>query len=919
MSHALRLAWLLLWIFCASLAAAQTPQYDLAAVVGSAIGTSRTEATKTVVDAAGNIYVVGQFLGMAQFGAFTRTSVSPPHDVFVAKLSPTGTCLWVAQGGSLADDMGTDIGLDGAGNVYVTGTVVTGNSNATFGTITLPGTGSGNDLDVFVAKLSPAGTWLWAVSGGGSRSDEPAALAVDAAGNTYVTGRFLSPGIAFGSTTLPNPYFQFRSFTAKLDAAGNWQWAVAGGGNSAGSTEANDIALDDLGNAYITGDFSGPSVSFGTLPLVSGSLYPTVFVAKLSPTGTYVWAVQGGGGVYDVGIGIAVDRQRNVYITGSFNSATARFGPYTLSNINTAPARTYTDIFVAKLDANGQYLWATGGGGLYEDQGRALAIDAQDNVLLTGYYNSPSINLGPLGLPNRNVGSPGSFGFYDVFVAKFNPAGQYLWAVRGGGNGTEFSFGIAVGGPQNAPHIVGYHTTDPAAFGPFTLPNNPSNFTGYVARLTNPATAIVQGDSLLCQGGQLVLTASGTAAVSAYRWSTGASTAAITVSQPGTYTVTVIFSNGQTATTQLRVVQLTPSLRIIGDSLLCPGRVGQLTASSSAPATFLWSTGAVTPNLSIAQPGTYTLAARYGTGCTVQTRVTVRSPVVQITGLPQLCPDQGSRTTLTAVATGATGYRWSNGATTPSLTIAQAGTYSVAATFANGCVVSAQQTVSAPQAIIQGDSVLCAGRGVVLSALQSTATGYLWSTGATTPAITVTQPGSYAVSVAFGSGCTATARYQVRAAIPNPSFSLGADTTICEGDQLLLRIPTPGGAGIRYQWSDGSAGPTLLVQQPGVYSLQRITRCETRTASRQITQQNCFFIPNIITPNADGINDLFVVKGLGAGPWKLELYNRWGRQVYRSDAYHNEWGSEAAPGIHYYLLRRPSDGQFYKGWIEVVR
>lgn len=92
-----------------------------------------------------------------QFGRFTLTSVSAPHDVFVAKLDSAGNYMWVAQGGSLAEDHGNAIGLDGAGNIYIAATVATGIFNARFGSIAIPGSPSFANDDIVVAKLSPAG------------------------------------------------------------------------------------------------------------------------------------------------------------------------------------------------------------------------------------------------------------------------------------------------------------------------------------------------------------------------------------------------------------------------------------------------------------------------------------------------------------------------------------------------------------------------------------------------------------------------------------------------------------------------------------------------------------------------------------------------------------------------------------------
>ncbi|UOQ99669.1 gliding motility-associated C-terminal domain-containing protein [Hymenobacter sp. 5317J-9] len=227
----------------------------------------------------------------------------------------------------------------------------------------------------------------------------------------------------------------------------------------------------------------------------------------------------------------------------------------------------------------------------------------------------------------------------------------------------------------------------------------------------------------------------------------------------------------------------------------------------------------------------------------------------------------------------------------------------------------------APPVTISGDSVLCPGRSVTLVAAASPApTAYRWNTGATTASITVAQAGLYSVTATFSTGLSSTRQFRVlaNAAPPVPSFTLGADTTLCEGAALVLRAPGPASSGLSYRWSDGSSGPTLLVQQPGTYSLEISSACETRTARRTVTAASCLLIPTIITPNGDQQNEHFVVKGMGAAAWSLDVYNRWGRKVYTTAKYSNDWGSGAAPGMYYYVLRLAASARVYKGWFEVV-
>jgi hypothetical protein len=225
----------------------------------------------------------------------------------------------------------------------------------------------------------------------------------------------------------------------------------------------------------------------------------------------------------------------------------------------------------------------------------------------------------------------------------------------------------------------------------------------------------------------------------------------------------------------------------------------------------------------------------------------------------------------------------------------------------------------APPVTITGDSVLCVGSPGRLTALTaSPASSYRWNTGATTASLLVTQGGTYSVQATYPTGLSATASYQVTVRPSSPLFSLGADTTLCVGQQVLLHAPTPTLPGLVYHWSDGSTGNTLPVAQPGTYTLT-ITGCDTRTASRRVEFEACpVLIPNILTVNGDALNERFVVRGLPPGEWALAIYNRWGRQVFSTSAYHNEWGRDVPPGVYYYLLHQPGTTRAYKGWVEVA-
>lgn len=430
----------------------------------------------------------------------------------------------------------------------------------------------------------------------------------------------------------------------------------------------------------------------------------------------------------------------------------------------------------------------------------------------------------------------------------------------------------------------------------------------------------IRGDSVLCPGGAGRLTASAAGPVT-YRWSTGATSASIAVSQTGTYTVTATSPAGCSQQASFRVrVAPAPTLNITGNLSFCPGSSTQLTAVVPAGTAVRWSTGATTATIVAGQAGTYAVTATSAAGCTSQAAVQVRqlAAAVAISGSQQLCA--GVTGQLVAAATGATAYSWNTGATTATVSGLAPGTYTVTATFAGGCTATAQATIGlapAPTVAISGDSILCGGTTAHLTATATNAASYLWSTGATTASIDVTQASRYTVTVTSTGGCQQQATRRVRAGAQAPAFTLGADTTLCEGAALTLSGPA--GTGLRYQWSDGSTSQQLLVATAGSYTLRVAAECGTTQATRVVSEKSCLTVPNVFTPNNDHSNDLFVVQGLTGNDWSLDVYDRWGRMVLHTRSYHNDWGQDAAPGVYYLLLRHPSTGYSYKGWVEVMR
>ena len=360
--------------------------------------------------------------------------------VFIfAQLNPW---LWAKKAGGTSDDHGQGIGVDASGNSYITGYF---QGTATFGSTNLTSNGG---YDIFVAKLDSSGNWLWAKKAGGTSDDEGHGIAVDASGNSYVTG-FFGGSASFGSTTLISNG-NYDIFITKLDSNGNWLWAKKAGGTN--PDYGFGIAVDTSGNSYVIGFFEG-TATFGYTTLISNG-GTDLFVAKLDSSGNWLWAKKVGGTSTDEGYDIAVDASGNSYVTGIFYG-TATFGSTTLIS------NGEEDIFIAKLDSSGNWLWAKNAGGTGSDEGYGIAVDASGNSYVTGYFYGAA-NFGSTTLT--------SYGYYDIFIAKLDSSGNWLWATKAGGTDYDIGSGIVVDASGNS-YVTGYFDSD-ATFGSIILYNN---------------------------------------------------------------------------------------------------------------------------------------------------------------------------------------------------------------------------------------------------------------------------------------------------------------------------------------------------------------------------------------------------------------------------------------------------------------
>jgi len=325
--------------------------------------------------------------------------------------------LWAVRAGGVNHDNCHSIASDDNGNCYVTGYF---ENEANFGTINLPGI---NSFDIYIAKLSSDGNWLWARAAGGSSGDMGYSITTDIFGNNISVGSF-NDTANLGNTSLTSNGGA-DVYVTKLDTNGNWLWANQAGGS--GPDKATGVSTDANANIYIAGEFSGVA-TFGNTQLNNfGFTEADIFVAKLDANGNWLWAVSAGGIHNDICEDIVTDSFGNSYIVGGLYGAVT-FGSITLIS------QGLRDIFVAKIDPDGNWLWAKRAGGLNHDQGYGITADGNGNCYISGNIIGTA-NFGDIVVNSNSIS--------DVYVAKIDPQGNFLWVSQAQMQGGGYGYGIA--------------------------------------------------------------------------------------------------------------------------------------------------------------------------------------------------------------------------------------------------------------------------------------------------------------------------------------------------------------------------------------------------------------------------------------------------------------------------------------------
>ncbi|MES2516212.1 MAG: T9SS type A sorting domain-containing protein [Bacteroidota bacterium] len=603
--------YILFSIICFSLnAVAQTTEFSWVKTIGSTSGFAYRIIT--YVDASKNSVSISKFEGTQDFdpgvGTYTMAASSCcDPDMFVSKLDSSGNFLWAKNMG--IGPSGTDltsISTDPAGNIYILGQspglpdLDPGPATYT----TFYGTPAPNNI--FIVKLDPAGNFVW---GNFVNTLSASAIKLDALGNIYVTGAFkftkdFNPGPGVFNLTSGGGGSYPDVYVLKLDNSGNFIWAK----NFEGSNQnySGDVAIDHLGNVYTTGFYAG-TVDFDPGPSVFNLSGASVVVCKLNVSGAFVWAKNiTDGSNLSQGKCIEIDKSGNVYTSGRYyGSADFDPGPstYTLQNIG------QDDIFISKLDASGNFLWAKVMGGGSNDFCYAMAVDAMKNVYTTGVFAGTADFD-----PGVGTATFSSLGGEDIFISRLDSNGTFIWAKRIGNFTGETAFSL------NLDHSNSLYTSgifgsvidfDPGP-GIFNV-TNVSAVTFFIHKMMQcepPAAPVdLNPGQNVCDGNAATLLVSNTGTVSWYATpvsttvlGTGTSFSAPT-SGVGTYTYYASSETCTVSATRTAVVftvtsSSLPTLSVSASATsVCVGSGVVLSATGAN--TYTWSTGMMASGVTV--------------------------------------------------------------------------------------------------------------------------------------------------------------------------------------------------------------------------------------------------------------------------------------------------------------------------------
>ncbi len=413
-------------------------------------------------------------------------------------------------------------------------------------------------------------------------------------------------------------------------------------------------------------------------------------------------------------------------------------------------------------------------------------------------------------------------------------------------------------------------------------------------------TSLLGNDTTICENTTLLLDA--TTSNATYLWQDNSTNPTFLVSAAGLYKVTITVGTCSIEDSiQVNIIP-SPTVNIGADTALCDETSFVLDATTPN-VTYLWQDNSTNPTFTATQSGVYAVTITDNTSsCTASDDINLtfsQSPIIDLGEDMTFCDNRTF--TLDATTNGVTSYVWQDGSTDPTLSLNTSGIYAVTVTNAANCTASDTVTISylpLDALNLGNDTSICLGTAITLDAFIQDAT-YLWQDNSTDATLTVSQAGVYSVAVLHPFGCTLTDSIQIGITLPLDPVSLPSDTTICKGQSVIFNAYQP--KATAYEWIGESAffgqndpNDTIFnARFDGNYTVTVSNKCDAITHTIDLTVEDCSctpYIPNAFSPNNDGVNDVFrVFSGCPIENFNLQLFDRWGNQVFQSTDIATGW------------------------------
>ena len=403
-------------------------------------------------DSLGYIYCSGWFNNQATFGTITLknsplSSWGNNKENFVFKMDSTGSVLWAIAGGNLSgaccDDRALGMHVTPGGDVFITGTFW---SSYNLGSLSVPNNQLNDHDNSLLAKIDKNGNPVWVIGFGGDNTsggcpypiydadDHSYDVEVDADGFIYVTGFFSGYDADFDGFTITNPDWdvdcQPMGYIGKLDQNGNWLWVDKFDGikDQRGSRD-NRLAIDNFSNIYVVGGFQNTG-SYGPFNITSNGEWDA-FIFKMDKNGNWLWAKGVGSNKTDRANGIAIDICDDIYITGEYRNPMVFQGANASNGTDTLSHKQKRDVFVAKMNNQGQWKWAKRARSSGTDKPYQMSVDANKQVFLGGTMKGEATFSSGLVVPPQIAGDTSASAWVAQLDGSTN-TGDWVWAKMAG-------------------------------------------------------------------------------------------------------------------------------------------------------------------------------------------------------------------------------------------------------------------------------------------------------------------------------------------------------------------------------------------------------------------------------------------------------------------------------------------------------